>query len=972
MLFLLLGFGILAASTASWVSLLADPAFSDAILQNGLLTFWWKSLTVLVEQPEFLVSAPSLAIPLLAASVGPFVGLPVAGMGMLALWRRPKEIEVKGRPQRPARPEIFRLVEEKAPARNTALVEQEHITPSPPGWEQTAARDLETPKKVEEEVGTHRRKETAAVVAQKAAAIGDAIGAAVSGLFGRLRQKAAEAAERSPAIGAAVSGLFGQLRRQTTETAERGAVRRAAQADRKAVEVPRAQAEPQRMAEKTSEEGVDQPLPDRIMAWYAAWVTVRAGQRPPKMLEDARRLAAELDPQTRSAMINFGMRGATALSMLESAAAVGMARASSEEEEEFLTPSQSGEGRPVNPDEFMREVEPPEAYDGEAVPSASEAGPVHIEDDIALPAPSAESVSCGVGSDETSGPMVIEDDIGAPTIDWGAGGPVEEVAMHRVMNTREREEIKIPLEESEFLPAPGTVEPVAGVVATTTTMGWDEVSITGPSVPETHTAAYPEVPADEADTDAFLAEASLAGAAPEMHPTGVTSEGIMIRSEEAAYLLSPSNRMSEAEEPVQEESLPVPSGTPESGKEESEPTIPASPTASVRVEEAAAPEAVSIKEPFAEEVPETFPSGVAPTTQEAVIGQLLADPRRRATILGEREGTPAWTLRHLELHGLLGLSDKSNPAVVRMWEAIDRLVAYQARIFAWENLKETPPPEFDTHEKRVAHVIDLAREVVAERSRVSTDLLEEIRRLKAGTEHVAWMEDRVDLLLAAMTSPKVVEQLEDFLPKPEEGKAQAGGRLLKVMAGHRDPEPPALVQVPYEELLAASHDIHQRYKEICKSLMVPLYRSLSVKVKEKDGRPAYAQIELVMGDVASVKQRNAVPEGAIGVIFVIVPPGRWQVAEAAGRAGQDRLVLEGVRENAGRLIKIRDSSLEIFHRWVESRNMRPYGVVHLLCGEGTAVEGIDRRWGDIEFVRNPWGQKDIEALQRSRLRPKAE
>ena len=972
MLFLLLGFGILAASIASWVSLLADPAFSEAILRDGLLTFWWNSLTVLVEQPEFLVSAPSLAIPLLAASVGPFVGLPVAGMGMLALWRRPKEIEVKGRPQRSTRPEIFRLVEEKAPARNTALVRQEHAAPSSPGSERTSARDLETPKKVEEAVGTPQRKGTAAVVAQKAMGIGDAIGAAVLGLFGWLRQQAAEAAKRKPAIGAAVSGLFDQLRGQATEAAEREAARRATQADRKTVEVPQAQTEPPRMAEKTSEEGVVQPLPDRIMAWYAAWVTVRAGQRPPKMIEDARRLAAELDPQTRSAMISFGMRGATALSMLESAAAVGIARASSEEEEEFLTPRQSGEGKPVDPDEFMREVETPEAYDREAVPPASEAGPVHIEDDIALPAPPAESVPCGVGSDEASGPIVIEDDIGAPTIDWGAGSTVEEVAMHRVMSTREREEIKIPLEESEFLPAPGTVEPTAGVVTTTTTMGWDEVSITGPSLPETHTAAYPEVATNEADTDAFLAEASLAGTAPEVPPTGVASERIMIRPEEAACVLSPSNGMNETEKHAQEESLPVPSGSTESGKKESEPTISAASTASVRVEEAASPEAVSIEKPFGEEVPEAFPSGVTPTTQEAVIGQLLADPRRRATILGEREGTPAWTLRRLELHGLLGLSDKSNPAVVRMWEAIDRLVAYQARIFAWENLKETPPPEFDTHEKRVAHVVDLAREVVAERSRVSTEILEEIRRLKAGTEHVAWMEDRVDLLLAAMTSPKVVEQLGDFLPKPEEGKAQAGGRLLKVMAGHRDPEPPTIVELPYEELLAASHDIHQRYKEICKSLMVPLYRSLSVKVKEKDGRPAYAQIELVMGDVASVKQRSAVPEGAIGVIFVIVPPGRWQVAEAAGRAGQDRLVLEGVKENAGRLIKIRDRSLEIFHRWVENRNMRPYGVVHLLCSEGTAVEGIDRRWGDVEFVRNPWGQKDIEALQRSRLRPKAE
>jgi hypothetical protein len=144
-----------------------------------------------------------------------------------------------------------------------------------------------------------------------------------------------------------------------------------------------------------------------------------------------------------------------------------------------------------------------------------------------------------------------------------------------------------------------------------------------------------------------------------------------------------------------------------------------------------------------------------------------------------------------------------------------------------------------------------------------------------------------------------------------------------------------------------------------------------VKVKEEDGRPAYAQVELVLGDVASTKQRNTTREGAIGVIFVLVPAGRWQVAEAAGRVGYDRLVLEGVGENAGRLLRTRDRSLDIFRRWVENRNMRAFGVIHLLCEEGAVVDGIDRRWGDVEFVRHPWGQKDLEAIQKSRLRPKA-
>jgi hypothetical protein len=205
-----------------------------------------------------------------------------------------------------------------------------------------------------------------------------------------------------------------------------------------------------------------------------------------------------------------------------------------------------------------------------------------------------------------------------------------------------------------------------------------------------------------------------------------------------------------------------------------------------------------------------------------------------------------------------------------------------------------------------------------------------------------------------------------------EEKAEAGGRLLKVMTGLKETEADALAETPYEDLLAASHDIHQRYKEICKELMVPIYRSLSVKVKEEDGRPAYAQVELVIGDVATTRQRGAACEGAVGIIFAKVPAGQWRIAEANGRAKQDRLVLEGMGENAGRLVRLRDRSLDVFRRWVEARNMRAFCVIHLLCEEGAVVDGIDRRWDGVEFVRNPWGQKDMEAIKRKRLKPGVE
>ena len=1082
MMFLLLGLGIMAASAASWASILSYQDFSDAILQNGLLYFWWNILIGMVQHWEILISIPSVAVPLLVATVGPFVGIPLMVVGGMALWRRPKEIKVQGRARGPMQTEVFQapgpVVEEKTP-----LGEKERRRAKPVRPE----KDASLGNRMEEKHFTSATVATGGIDRKVTG-----IGAALAGTMA--------------ALGAAVSKLADRMRQEALLAAERQAKEREALVTAR-TEVKHASSASviQATREESGTEEEQQPLPDRIMAWYAAWMTVRAGQRPPRMLEDARRLAAELDPKTRSAMMGFGMRGATALSMLESAASAGMTRGA-EEEEGFLplprTNATSTSGADI--EEFLREVEAPEACETRpqegSNASRDAAVPAFIEDDITPPAPSSPAVSC---SSEEVGPIVIEDDIDTPNIDKGPSSMVNEMAARRLIGDEEHGEIKIPIEERELLPMPGTIEPsdVGDMVVATATTRWDEISASAP----TTNAVYPDQkaadskemvseaevenflavaesvsktsvttaikPADEAEVKNFLAAADEVGPAAESSPEveGPAVAGMTIRLEQNAVNRDRSSLPTMAEpaasteaeawgkaqseaiverEPIKDGGSPPLGGSPATQKSAEEvateaemapklvgpmasderllsakdgwpamadtventgssetgfltsrvvPSVVASkPTveqeiaveltqaSTAQLERLAAgpvimaPTEASVPKAGAEsesacrdDAPEAFPSGVSPEAQEAVIGPMLSDPRRRATILGDREGTPTWMLRRLELYGLLGLSDKSNTAVVRMWEALDRLVSHQARVFAWESLKETPPPAFATHEQRAAYVIDLAREVVAERARVGADLLAELRALKAGTEHVAWMDDRVDSLLAAMTSPKAMEQLGDFLPKPEESKVQAGGRLLKVMTGRKEAEVPAIIESPYEDLLAASHDIHQRYKEICKVLMVPIYRSLSIKVKGEDGRPVYAQIELVIGDVSSIKQRSAAQEGAIGIVFALVPSGRWQVAEAAGRAGQDRLVLEGIGENAGRLLRVRDRSLDVFRRWVEGRNMRAFGVVHLLCEEGTVVDGIDRRWGNVEFVRNPWGQKDLEAIQKSRLRPKA-
>jgi hypothetical protein len=989
MLLLLIGLAILAAGAASWAFLLADDAFKNAIMRDGILTFWWNSISVLLSEPSWLMTMPSIAVPLLAATVGPFVGLPMAAVGIMVLRRRPKEIEIKDRTKKPA--SIFQPTEPSSSVRSTqlpvfGLVEERRaesvaavLRPSPVGEGNE--------KKETEEEGT--------IVAAVRSRLdkGREIGAKVGGIVSR--------------IGGALSELLAEMRVKSAAAERHGTGKIAAEEHRR--EEARAPAGP--AVQTAAPPGMEelQPLPERIMAWYAAWMTVRAGQRPPRMLEEARRLAKELTAETRAAMTSYGMRGATALSLLESAAAAGTAQGM-EEEEDSVPPLKETEHAAAAPasatlsdiEEFMREVEAPSPYERSGQtsvqsPQAAEEPneePVLIEDDIAAPAPVVPNLE-SAGRKGDLGPVVIEDDIGMPSVDRPAVGREGDPAAGRMIGRRGREEVATGIEESEFLPAPGTVEPLSSepAVVTTATTGWDEVEVGETPVETTPfggsakdgNVGRSELPAEKAAapsaevaSDAVVAVRAEGRIHDARRPAAWEAVGPKEKNREDGGPSGVAAPETSADEEGPEPIAVGHDGWPTTGTKG---VVPESPKGRVAAEEeaASAPHPEPVGETAvaehemqdAAEPAEAFPSGIGPEAQEAVIGPLLADPVRRATILGEREGSPAWMLRRLELHGLLGLSDKTNPAVVRMWEALDRLVAYQARVFAWESLKETPPAAFATPEQRAAHVVDLAREVICERERVGASLLEEIRRIKAGTEHVAWMDGRVDNLLAAMTSAKVVARLGEFLPKPEEEKAEAGGRLLKVMTGLKETETDALEETPYEDLLAASHDVHQRYKEICKGLMVPIYRSLSVKVKEEDGRTAYAQVELVIGDVATARQRGAAPEGAVGIIFAKVPAGQWRIAEANGRAKQDRLVLEGMGENAGRLVRLRDRSIDVFRRWVEARNMRAFCVIHLLCEAGAVVDGIDRRWDGVEFVRNPWGQKDLEAIQKKRLRPGA-
>jgi hypothetical protein len=1002
MLFLLMGLAVLAASVASWAFLLADVAFSNAIMRDGIMTFWWNSISILLSEPKWLTTTPSIAVPLLAATVGPLIGLPVAAAGAVTLWRRPKEIEVQGRATK-SEP-VFRPAETRPSVRSAPA---SMLRPIGERKEADVAAVFR-PSLVGEGKRKKKAEEKDSVVAAARSHQGE--GFERGGKVGRIVFR----------IGDALSGLLADLRARSSAARERSRTE-------KAVAVEHCQAAARAPVDSAAQEAASQdmkdlqPLPERIMAWYAAWMTVRAGQRPPRMLEEARRLAKELTPETRAEMTGYGMRGATALSMLESAATAGMARGT-EEEEDDVPPLKQEERVAAAPasvmssdiEEFMREVEAPSPYErpeqaSVQSPQATDEpneGPILIEDDIAAPASIAPKRK-SAGRSEDWGPVVVEDDINMPSVDRPAVSRKEDPAARRMVGDVGREEVATGIEESEFLPVPGTVEPLSSdsAVVTTTTTGWDEVVVGETSV---ETTPFGGSANDKnVDRGEFLAKTAAARAESQIpepkRPAAGEADGSKEKNREDRQAFGKAvpemSATVEDPEPIAvghdgwpttetTEAVPKPVVDRQVSADGAAPVekgsgLPGdSPAGRVAAEEEAAyaprPEptdevaAAEHETPDATESVQAFPSGIGAEAQEAVIGRLLADPVRRATILGEREGSPAWMLRRLELHGLLGLSDKTNPAVVRMWEALDRLVAYQARVFAWESLKETPPAAFATPEQRAAHVVDLAREVICERERVGASLLEEIRRIKAGTEHVAWMDGRVDNLLAAMTSAKVVAQLSEFLPRPVEEKAEAGGRLLKVMTGLKETEADALVETPYEDLLAASHDIHQRYKEICKELMVPIYRSLSVKVKEEDGRPAYAQVELVIGDVATTRQRGAASEGAVGIIFAKVPAGQWRIAEANGRAKQDRLVLEGMGENAGRLVRLRDRSLDVFRRWVEARNMRAFCVIHLLCEEGAVVDGIDRRWDGVEFVRNPWGQKDMEAIKRKRLKPGVE
>ncbi len=1014
LVWLLLGAGFTGAGLSCLTFFATSPIYDITTWD-----FWKNVFSVLFTQPGYFLSAPGTMLGVLFLVIGLPIGLFMLFMAFRAFKQRPKEIKIaKGKPLDPkdllpmAKAEVERssgrhrrrkpkdvteidlpmLVEEPV------VVQKPVVAPSKPSVvSQKPVHSVVQEEEPELETRSSRGVKVIALLG------GMLVG--FKALQGNMKQAAVEASAKRAATKSSKNAKKAELQAELAATKA---------ASLKTID-----------PNTLHQEEEPQDTVSKIMEWYGAWTTVKAGQRPQKMMEHAKLLMQEVDGSVRNQIRELhGLRGVTVLSMLESAARAADQPLSMGQEdhdtpfESFSpkTPALAEEEGSV--DDYFKPYESSQQGD-----VSESSGPVEIEDDIeANTHRSKDSIARPVISSSEGtdvGPMEIEDDIGRPAGEATDSDPVAspEVELQEMLPPSfggfggPRAEEDVP-EDSADEPVANEVSKVADVETPFSGNGWPtDFGVTNPvSEPVSPKVSDPEV-SDAVETPVVETPAAIDAAIEEFFtPKNLEPEEPLPSKdakEEEVFeggpslnanawpdeVLSPSPAPQEAlvqEEHAESASSDVSEDVQDTRILEA-PSAVAMVDTSARDSELAAPQ-TSVESPqeaaesaseeekednLFEKGNEAFPSGIDQAQQEDVIGPLLSDPSRKAAILGVKEGSQGWVFQKLQQYNLLGISDKTNPVVPLLWESLQRLVDYQAQSVSWERFGNKPPLEMSTQEQREAFVVKQCRDILSLKEKLSEKTLIEIRSIKAGTEHLVWLDGRANEVSAALSSPKVLEKLKSHLAHPMEEQAEQGGKILRVLSGGEPlglPNDPQVIEAPYEEMLDASHEIHVRYKKITKELLKPLYRSLSVRIRANEAEesaPMYAQIEIVVGDVGTVKAPGkGKKEGSIGIIFVKVPSGPWRIAPAENRSGQDQWILEGEGENAGRLIKVRDRSLEIFRKWIEQRNMRAHGVIHLLCEEGTVIAGLDKRWGGWEFRRDAWGQKDWEAAIRDYVDPK--
>lgn len=427
------------------------------------------------------------------------------------------------------------------------------------------------------------------------------------------------------------------------------------------------------------------------------------------------------------------------------------------------------------------------------------------------------------------------------------------------------------------------------------------------------------------------------------------------------------------------------------------------------------------KEGFSEEVPpeeesEDDRASLTRSNEEIEESIRSMDRARLLTIVGEKpkpqpagdEAVPVLRNGHVLVPGL--------------WSLLAAAVAYQSKAFAWSQFGETPPPELATPELREAFLVKLASAIVALRDQVPAATLEELCEARKDSEHVAWLRSRADTVVRALSTPEGRQRLCALLdvaptapaaepsqreatgeaeraPKPEQapevsvgdaGQTKEGAEGEKAASAPEaregeEEEELVFVDYPYDEAWTILAPIAQAYKQVSAAPDVDFYRAVAITTPGAD-EPQFGMMDIVVGDLRRrIKERLGPFEaGVIGIVFVIVRPGAWRLLHTQETDPfRDHFVLEGVGENEGRGIRVRDRNLRIWDAWVRGKGLRGHSLIHFVLEPGATFDGFENaeeavaefqrhagREEAVEFRLAPWTAKEWHEAREAYIVPK--
>jgi hypothetical protein len=361
---------------------------------------------------------------------------------------------------------------------------------------------------------------------------------------------------------------------------------------------------------------------------------------------------------------------------------------------------------------------------------------------------------------------------------------------------------------------------------------------------------------------------------------------------------------------------------------------------------------------------------------------------RLDAIIGERSGSPKWMAKKFEEAGLSGLSDKQ-PLVLSLWKILGDAVDYQAKAFAWSSSLSSPPPKYATMAQREEFIIGTASSIVALRSQLPPSLVAELCEIKAGSEEIAWLSGRAELIMKALSTSGNKERLKSIVNKraSDVGGEDAQRALLDRLSGNDVSaltiplDDLLIVDPPYEEACEGYVPVFERYRVVGLDeeggALVETYKSIQIAYKpEESSDTKYGVVDAIVGGlrVRISKGLGPMDAGAVGFVFVQVPRGEWIIREYGDSDGfsKDRFVLVGDGKSLGRGVRVRDKNMAIFAKWLEGRQLKAHSIIHFILDDGAVVRNLPATLGTSEVRICPWTKDEWKAVLETKILPRSE